>query len=166
MSKNLEILVERKFKKDTYTIGKMYIVNPDGSKVYIMDIVEDKDRGLTQKDTLAKIKTVKVYNETAIPSGRYEITMSVKSPKFSNFTKYPYYKEYDGMLPRLLKVPGFEGILIHMGNSARSSAGCLIVGKNSIVGQVTESKKYFDILMKEHLLPAKQAGKKIFITIQ
>ncbi len=42
-------------------------------------------------------------------------------------------------MPRLLNVKGFDGILIHKGSNANSSAGCIIVGKNTVVGGVTSS---------------------------
>lgn len=58
----MKLTLNRKFKKDTYSIGKLYI---DG--VYFCDTVEDKDRGLTDKDSLEKIKATKVYAKTAIP---------------------------------------------------------------------------------------------------
>ena len=42
-------------------------------------------------------------------------------------------------MPRLLNVKGFDGILIHKGSNADSSAGCIIVGKNTVKGGVTNS---------------------------
>ena len=74
----MKLKLDRKYKKATYSIGKLYV---DG--VYFCDTVEDKDRGLTDKDSLEKIKATKVYAKTAIPTGAYKITMGVVSPKFS-----------------------------------------------------------------------------------
>lgn len=128
----MKILIDRKYKKATYTIGKLYI---DG--VYFSDTVEDKDRGLTDKDSLEKIKATKVYAKTAIPRGTYKVRMDIVSPKFS---KKPYYKSFcNGKMPRIMDVKGFDGILIHKGSNANSSAGCIIVGKNTVVGGVTSS---------------------------
>ena len=53
------------------------------------------------------------------------------------------------MMPRLLNVPGFEGILIHPGNTSFDTYGCILVGKNTIKGQVTQSKDTFAKLYKE-----------------
>lgn len=59
----------------------------------------------------------KIKGDTAIPTGIYNITLTVTSSKYSNFNKYPYAKFCNGKMPRLLNVPGYEGILIHAGNT-------------------------------------------------
>jgi hypothetical protein len=46
------------------------------------------------------------------------------------------------LLPRLLNVPGFDGILIHRGNTENDSSGCIIVGENKVVGKVINSTGY------------------------
>ena len=106
-----------------------------------------------------EIAKIKVRKQTAIPTGTYKLTMNVKSPKFSQYT---YYKHYcNGYMPRLLDVPGFDGILIHRGSSANSSAGCIIVGYNTIKARVTDSQKAWEKLMKNYLMPAKVLGEPI-----
>ncbi len=137
----MKLTLKRIAKRDTYTIGKLYV-----NGEWVADTVEDKDRGLTDKDSLEKIKATKVYAKTAIPLGTYKIAMGVISPKFS---QKPYYKSFcNGRMPRLLNVKGFDGILIHKGSNANSSAGCIIVGKNTVVGGVTSSQYYFEKLYK------------------
>ena len=131
----------------TYCISHIYV---DGG--YVCDAVEDVDRGLDQSMSLKEIKKRKVYKMTAIPTGTYEVTMDIQSPKFSTYEYY--YKQCKGYLPRLLSVPGYEGILVHCGSSAQSSAGCIIVGYNTIKGKVTDSQKAWEKLMK-HLKAAK-----------
>lgn len=130
----MKLEIKRIAKKPTYTIGKLYI---NGS--YFCDTLEDKDRGLTQTTTLSHIKSIKVPGQTAIPTGHYKIIIN-KSPKFGR------------LLPRLLDVPGFDGILIHRGNTDKDSAGCILVGENKIVGKVINSTGYetklVDILTK------------------
>ena len=148
----MEIRVRRIALKDTYTIGKIYI---DGE--YFSDCCEDRVRDLSNES--------KVPNKTAIPYGTYEITMDVKSSKFSDFTKYPWAKKYDGYLPRLTNVPLFLGVLIHPGNSEHDTSGCLLCGENKVVGKVVNSKATFERLMDEYLIPAKNRGEKINITI-
>ena len=154
----MELLVKRVAKKNEYTIGKLYV---DG--VYFSDTLEDCDRGLTQDMPLEEIKTKKIYGKTAIPTGTYEIDMNTVSPKFKDRS---WAKPYGGKLPRLIEVKGFEGILLHVGNTASASSGCLLVGKNSIKGMVTDSTRTFHTLMSKFLLPAKVQGERITITIE
>lgn len=154
----MEIIVKRIAKKATYTIGKLYV---DGK--YACDTIEDKDRGLTDDMPLELIKTKKVYGETAIPTGTYKLDMNTVSPKFKDRS---WAKPYGGKVPRLLNVKGFEGILIHPLNKASESLGCVGVGKNTIVGMVTDSTNTFKMLMDNYLIPAKKRGESITITIE
>ena len=109
----MEILVKRIAKKPKYTIGKLYI-----DEQYICDTLEDTDRGLNQNMSLEEIKKKKVYGETAIPAGTYKVDMNTISPKFKSRT---WAKPYGGKLPRLIAVPGYEGVLIHVGNRAEDT---------------------------------------------
>ena len=120
----MKIEVKRIAKRSTYTIGKMYI---DGN--YFCDTLEDVDRGINQKDSLDTIKKIKVAGATAIPTGIYKVIVNM-SPKFQR------------NLPRLIDVPGFEGILIHRGNTDKDTAGCILVGENKVVGKVINSTVY------------------------
>ncbi len=141
-----------------YTISHIYV-----NGEYVCDSVEDYDRGLYQGMTDKEIAKIKVRKQTAIPVGTYDLTMNVISPKFSQME---YYKKYcKGRMPRLQKVPGFEGILIHRGSSANSSAGCIIVGYNTVKGKVTSSQKAWELLMKQYFLPAWKLGEKMTYTI-
>ena len=154
----MELKVKRKaFEKD-YTIGDLYI---DGK--FFSNTIEDCDRGLTQDMPLEEIKAKKVYGKTAIPTGTYEIDMNTISPKFKDRS---WAKPYGGKIPRLMNVPGYEGVLCHPGNTSESTSGCLLVGKNSIKGMVTDSTRTFHTLMSKYLLPAKVQGERITITIE
>lgn len=139
----MELLLKRIAKKSTYTIGKLYI---DGE--YFADTLEDKDRGLTQDMDLEDILRIKVYGETAIPTGTYRIDMNTISPKFKDRS---WAKPYKGKIPRLLDVPGFDGVLLHPGNTANDSLGCVLVGNNTQVGKVLNSQAVFKRLMQKLL---------------
>lgn len=149
----MNILLKRIAKKPLYTIGKLYIDN-----VYFCDVIEDTDRGLDQGMTLSEISSKKVKNETAIPTGTYTVTLNIVSPKFKN---REWAKPYNGKVPRLLNVPGFDGVLIHPGTDQNSTSGCLIVGQNKVVGKVINSQATFHALMKK--LPRQE---QIYLTIQ
>ena len=127
----MELLLKRIARRETYTIGRLYV---DG--VYVCDTLEDKDRGLKQSDAYAANKRKKVQGQTAIPTGRYQVTLGVKSPKYSLKNAYDW---CGGYLPRVLNVPCFDGILIHAGNTAKDTEGCILVGRNTQVGKVLES---------------------------
>lgn len=141
---NMELRLERKYKKERYTIGNLYV---DGK--FFCDTIEDRDRGLRQDMPLATNKRLKVKNETAIPTGRYRVTLGVKSPKMS---QRPAYDFCNGYVPRLVNVPAFDGILIHIGNTEKDSAGCIIVGENKVKGKVINStetfRRLYDVLKK------------------
>ena len=155
----MELILKRIALRSEYTIGKLYV---DGE--YLCDTIEDTVRDLDKDGKFANGE-VKIPGKTAIPYGRYEITMKVKSPKYSNFSKYSWAKKYDGYLPRLLNVPHFDGVLIHVGNSALDSEACVLVGENKVVGKVINSVNTFRRLMDDYLVPAKKRNEKISITI-
>lgn len=148
----MKIVVDRKYKKSTYTISNLTI---DGK--WFCNVVEDIDRNLDNTMSVTHIQKVKDVNSngvnddaiTAIPRGTYKVTLDVVSPKFS---KKDYYKKFcNGKVPRLLNVPGFDGVLMHCGSTAKSSAGCLILGYNKIKGGVVDSQKAFETVYKELL---------------
>lgn len=156
----MEIELRRIARKPTYTIGRLYI-----NGKYECDTIEDKDRDLNRNGVFDNGE-VKIPAQTAIPNGRYQVTMQVQSPKFSMRKEYNWWKPNGryGMLPRLLNVPHFEGILMHAGSTEHSSAGCVILGKNTIVGRVTQSmetcKRIYPMLWNASL-----KGEKIWITV-
>ena len=123
------IIVKRIAKKDTYTIGKMYI-----NGEYFCDTLEDKDRGLNDNQSLAYITLKKVWGETAIPIGSYKIVMN-------------YSNKFKKIMPLLLGVKGYEGVRIHNGQNESHTQGCILVGENKIKGQLINSRVTFDKLM-------------------
>lgn len=153
----MKLKVERRWKKATYTIGRFYI---DG--VYYCNTLEDRDRGLKQTDSLTYIKARKVAGETAIPTGTYIVSMNTTSPKYAGV---PFYWNFcKGKMPRLLAVPGFDGILIHPGTDALDTRGCILVGKNTKVGKLTQSKETWKQVCKL-MIEAAERGEQITIEI-
>jgi hypothetical protein len=124
----MRLTLMRIANKPTYCIGKLYI---DG--VYFCDTLEDTDRGLDDKMSEEEIKELKVYGETAIPSGIYPITLTY-SPK------------YKKNMPLINNVKGYSGIRIHSGNTHKDTEGCLLVGKNKEVGKVLYSRVTYNAL--------------------
>ena len=125
----MKLRLERKYFKETYTIGNLYI---NGS--FFSNTLEDKNRDVNKNGKFDNGET-KVYGETCIPFGTYKVILTM-SPKFKR------------ELPRLLNVPSFEGVLIHRGNTAKDSAGCILIGENKAVGKVLNSTPYEERLVK------------------
>lgn len=113
-------------------------------------VLEDVDRGLKQADSLESIKMRKIFAETAIPAGKYEVVIN-----FSN--------RFQKFLPQLLNVPGFEGIRIHPGNAPADTEGCLLPGMEQGTNTVVKSRVAFTKLMA--IIEPAAKKEKIFITI-
>lgn len=153
----MKLQLKRRYKGANYTIGDLYI---DGK--WFSDTLEDTDRGLTNTMSLEEIKKIKIKGQTAIPTGTYHIDMNTVSPRFG---KKQFYKEVcNGKVPRLQNVPGYEGILIHVGEGKEGhklTSGCILVGNNTIIGGLTNSRETFKRLYQEL-----KKAKDITITIQ
>ena len=111
----MKIKVIRHFKGEEYTIGRLYI-----DDVYYCDTLEDKVRDIK--------KDGKVYGQTAIPTGIYDLKLSVS-------------KRFGRLLPEILNVPHFTGIRIHRGNTHFDTHGCILVGFNKEKGKVLQSSE-------------------------
>lgn len=149
----MELTLKRIARRDTYTIGRLSI---DGK--YYCDTIEDRDRGLDQRQPLQVTIARKKKGVTAIPVGRYRVTLAVQSPRFSRKKQYAF---CNGFLPRLINVPAFNGVLIHIGNTAADSEGCILVGENKEVGKVLNSTATFQRLYGV----LKDAKDEIYITV-
>lgn len=153
----MKLKLKRISKQYTYTIGQLFI-----NGVYFCDTIEDKDRGLDQSNPISIIDNIKVPSQTAIPTGIYKVSMNTISPRLS---QKDMYKTINGKVPRLLDVPGFDGVLIHIGNTNKDTSGCILVGQNKVKGQVINSKVTFFKLYKQ-LEDAVANHEQIIITIQ
>ena len=134
----MDLLLERKYCKEKYTIGRLFV-----NGVFFCNTLEDTVRDINKNGKFDNGE-YKIYGETAIPYGEYTITLDVVSPKFS---KYDFYKKVcNGKLPRLLNVPSFEGVLIHCAEGPKGAdllQGCIGIGLNKIKGGLTDCKEYF-----------------------
>lgn len=107
----MNLLVERITKTDNSTIGKLYI---DGK--FFCYTLEDVERD------------VKIYGETAIPKGVYDVIID-RSVRFKRD------------LPLLLNVKGFDGVRIHRGNNKSHTLGCILVGYKLGIDFIGDSSK-------------------------
>lgn len=153
----MKLILKRIYTCNRYTIGRLYVDDQ-----YVCDTLEDCDRGLDSNMPLATILNTKIKDQTAIPTGTYNILMNVVSPKYS---KRQYYMDVcKGKVPRLDNVKGYSGVLLHVGNDQDDTSGCILVGYNKVRGKVLNSKSAFEKLY--HILKkAYNNGEKITLTI-
>ena len=91
----------------------------------------------------------KVFGETAIPYGTYDVVISF-SPHFQRD------------LPLLVDVPNFEGVRIHPGNFPKDTEGCLLLGMGKSVDAITQSVAAFDRVFPQ-IRDAIERGEKVTI---
>lgn len=142
----MELTLKRHTFCDTYTEGSLTFDTVDD----VIPTTEDRVRE----------NGVKVPSETAIPAGRYKVSLDTVSPKFS---QYPFYMEVcEGKLPRLLDVPNFTGVLFHCGVNEDNSSGCILTNDRN--RPLEESKQHFRRLME--ILYAAPDKDDIWVTIE
>jgi len=96
------------------------------------------------------VRPVKIKGETAIPAGTYEIAVT-----FSN--------RFQKLLPLILKVPDFEGIRIHTGNTPKDTLGCILVGQGKGENAVSNSRLAFAPLVEK--IRSAVVTEKVFLEI-
>ena len=142
----MRIDLHRKWRKKGYSIG---IFSINGKR--ICESLEDQDRGLRDDMPLSKIKELKIKGETAIPIGSYQVLWTY-SPRFKK------------MLPLINAVPGYDGIRIHSGNKAKDTEGCILLGRNTEPGTVTNSR-YWTNKVNAMIEAACKRKEEVIITI-
>lgn len=137
----------RKNFTEKSTISEVYI-----NGIWQMYFLEDRDRQIQEDGSILPWTSgLKIPKVTAIPYGTYEIVIS-----FSD--------RFKKLMPLLLKVPNFEGIRIHSGNTDKDTEGCLLTGTHKNPNEVIGSKIAYDKLFS--ILQSALKKEKVFITIE
>ena len=111
----MKLTLKREIFAPRYTEGKLYC-----NGKYIADTLEDTFRDLT--------KQKKVYGETAIPAGVYQIKVTMSN-------------RFKKLMPILIDVPNFEGVRVHAGNKPEDTEGCILIGVKASAGLLTRSRE-------------------------
>lgn len=117
------IRVNRIIESKNSTIGELFF-----NDVFLCNTLED----------VVRPNGIKIYGETAIPEGKYEVKMH-------------FWAKYNDYYPQLLNVKGFEGILFHAGVNKDHTEGCLLVGlyENLVPDQLFNSRfTYRNVLLR------------------
>ena len=136
----MNLTIQTIAKKTTHTIGRMYV-----NGTYYCDTLEPPYVEIHKKED-------KLPDGTAIPEGNYPVQMEMS-------------KNFRRSMPFLMGVPWFSGVMIHPGNTVKDTLGCILPGKNTQVGTVTESRKYFEPLRKK-IIEAIKGGKHVVVTVR
>jgi len=127
--------------------------------------INDAFRCFTLED---QFQAVKVSGETRIPLGEYKIELR-KEGGFHNRYSSKFPDMHKGML-QIMDVPGFEYVLIHVGNDDDDTAGCILLGdsctqnvtrKGFIGSSVAAYKRVY-----VEILDAMQNGEEVTLTIE
>lgn len=114
----MHLLLVREKSSYECTIGKMY-----QNGTFLCYTLEDV------------IRSEKIKGATAIPFGTYKITVN-------------WSQRFQRPMPLLLDVPGFAGVRIHTGNTAKDTDGCILVGKERGIDAIYKSKAAYNDLFE------------------
>lgn len=163
----MELVLTRIAKRKAYTIGRLSIVEriddeylAGSREVYFCDTLEPPVVEMKTTMSLEEVLRSPVKTQSmkpfAIPEGRYAVVITW-SPRFKMYLPLLVGDQvFNGL---------FHGIRIHMGNTAKDTRGCILVGRNQIVGRLLESRKWLYEL-KQKIVEAKNRGEAVWLTIK
>ena len=186
----MEIVLKRIAKKNSYTIGRLYILkdeevecvvhsswaNPqlkrwfehtvDGKLLseenYFCDTLEPTWRNLKGVELQPEEENERLGRVSGKKAQKMRGTTAIPEGTYPLLvTKSPRFKEW---LPYLQGVPDFEGIRIHAGNYPDDTQGCILVGENRLKGMVVNSRIWLHRLMKR-IREVQKEGEAVWITI-
>jgi len=133
-----------KIKRDVLT-GKSTIGALLEDDVRFCFTLEDVDRKLEENPE------AKIYGETAIPRGTYEVVLD-------------YSNRFGELMPHILNVPGFSGVRMHWGNKPEDTEGCILVGDSTLTDWINHSRATYAKLIAK-IERAVERGERITLEI-
>ena len=163
----MELVLTRIAKRKAYTIGRLSFIERVNDEylagereVYFCDTLEppvvEMKTTMSQEEVLRSPVKTQSMKPFAIPEGRYAVVVTW-SPKFKMYLPLLVGDQvFNGL---------FSGIRIHMGNTVKDTRGCILVGRNQIVGRLLESRKWLYEL-KQKIVEAKARDEAVWLTIK
>lgn len=147
----MQLVLNRKYFKPTYTIGTLGYVDSDGTNRAICDTLEPPSAHTKASSTLRYIEFKKTEGYRSVPCGTYNVCLMMS-------------ERFGRRLPTLQNVKGFQGVLIHEGNFPRDTRGCILPGWNRKRGMVCGSRSALAKVM-ELMGRAEENKEKMKLTI-
>ena len=138
----IELTLQREPSKQETTLGTL-----SQGPEKICDTLEDQVREVPGKP----VKSWKVWGKTAIPAGRYRITLE-NSPRFGKDTI------------TVNEVEGFDGVRGHGGNKHEHTEGCLLFGVKVNAVTITKSQDTLKVV-KAKVAKFIADGHEVWLTI-
>ena len=121
---DMQLEVVRFSSEEDSTNGLLFDIT-NGQRKFLSYTLEDEYR------------EEKIMAETRVPAGTYNITLRTEGG-FNQKYNERFGTDFNKGMLWVRNVPGFEYILIHIGNTDEDTAGCLLVGDTQNNNQITK----------------------------
>lgn len=121
-SMQLEVL---RFSSEADSTNGLLFDITDGQRKFLSYTLEDEYR------------KEKIMSETRVPAGTYNVTLRTEGGFYQDYTER-FGSDFNKGMLWVRDVPGFEYILIHIGNTDENTSGCLLVGDTQNNNQITK----------------------------